>query len=148
MPGIKVKDRIVWDESKISLLGTMFDKRLAAILGCHSSTVSRQRIKLGIAQHKPPLSDSFPSAWEPFLGTMSDSDLARLSGISNSNISNARKRRRIPLFRDRMWIPYFVSKLGKISDGQLAKEMGIHPKKVRKFRRRLKIAPFGNYAKN
>ena len=141
MSGIKLKDRVIWDEAKLSLLGTMFDVRVAAIVGCTSSTVSRKRNKEGIPQYKPPRTDNFPSEYEPLLGTMLDSELVKISGLSQSTVRNARLRRGIPLFRDRMWTPHFVSKLGKMSDAKLAKEMGIHPKKVRKFRRRLNIPP-------
>ena len=141
MSGIKLKNRVIWDEAKLSLLGTMFDVRVAAIVGCDGSTASRKRIKEGIPQYKPPRTDNFPSEYEPLLGTMLDSELVKISGISQSSVRNARLRRGIPLFRDRMWTPHFVSKLGKMSDAKLAKEMGIHPKKVRKFRRRLNIPP-------
>jgi hypothetical protein len=135
-----------------SLLGKIYDNKLAEMIGCSPALVARKRKELGI---DPYLVRPDWSQWDHLIGTMPDTALAKKMGICPSSVWSRRKKLGLPANREgkeallailkkRRDISRYDSLLGTMPDSRLSEIIGCSIDKVWTRRKKLNIPPFSH----
>jgi predicted Rdx family selenoprotein len=144
-------EHIDWSQY-ISLLGKIYDNKLAEMIGCSPALVARKRKELGI---EPYLVRPDWSQWDHLIGTMPDTALAKKMGICPSSVWSRRKKLGLPANREgkeallailkkRRDISRYDSLLGTMPDPQLSEIIGCSTQIVWSRRKKLNIPPFSH----
>ncbi len=137
------KNKIEWDDLKISLLGHCQDKVLAQKWFCDIQLVSKKRAELGICEHHGK------RIWAQqeidLLGKLSDPNIAQQIGMSSTTVRNMRKQLGIKAKTSSsqlQWSKENIALLGSIHDAVLAYHMKVTPATVTKKRTKMNIPIF------
>jgi hypothetical protein len=146
---VEIPRRSRWSAADLAQLGKAPDTVIARRLGCHLSSVTAMRKRLGIAPVRPRRQFDWTNEMVALLGTASDRAVAATLNVPSSSVHRKRCLLGIPAFGDRphegggyRWTPRAIRLLGTASDHNVAERLGISVTSVGFKRNLLDIPPF------
>lgn len=140
----KKTTKLIWKDEWLKLLGTMFDTKLAKIIGCNKATVCAKRSELNIKPYTGKRSVFWTDEYVNMLGKISDRELSHIMNCSSFSVQQERINRNIPVYENctHKNIKWDDQPLGKMTDKELASILNVTYNVVRQARLVRFIRPY------